>query len=79
MGVEPCISFEPSMCAREMNSLGTLRLNLDGFDRRAFGQKKFRNEGREARCLVEGEMLMKKRGAAACACKDEHPGERGAG
>ena len=49
MGVEPRVSFEAGVCAREVNSLGALPLDLNGFDLCACGQKEFRDEAGETR------------------------------
>jgi len=79
MGVEPRVSFEAGVCAREVNSLGCLLLDLNGFDVCACGQKEFRYEAGETRRVADCEMLLNKRRVATFAREDEQPRERGAG
>ena len=67
MGLEARVSFESGVCAREMDSLGALFLDLDGFDICAFGQKEFLDEARETRRVADAEMFLKKRRAAVFA------------
>ena len=75
MGAELRISFQMGVCARKMNPLGTLGLDLDGFDLRTFGQKKLRNECGETRRSSDGDMFLKKRCGAIPTGQDEQPRE----